>query len=299
MLKTASNITTIISIVLSPSMLLFMFYLYFFRGWRDRAYLKMKNAYKLYKKHVLDEGMTYKYFAQQFEAANSFITYRTDMSEANLQRHLNETNAAINTVLHYLENHEQLIVKYFNNPQFYYKEFLAFKEDVRAANHEKYIAEFDAKYGIKIPSENSTEAEDQVQESILIKPLSDEQFLLLAECANKYMVFTEDVSAEDLKFTFNCKTSELPEILRPKINRKLAVFLDTLDKGDIIINDWQSFVEKYKLFYSSDTSTQKYIMGRDMASALYKSGTVDSSKKDKYAELRAGVGEYIKHLKEM
>ena len=151
MLKTASNITTIISIVLSTSMLLFMFYLYFFRGWRDRAYLKMKNAYKLYKKHVLDEGMTYKYFAQQFEAANSFITYRTDMSEANLQRHLNETNAAINTVLHYLENYEQLIVKYFNNPQFYYKEFLAFKEDVRAANHEKYIAEFDAK------SEQNTE----------------------------------------------------------------------------------------------------------------------------------------------
>ena len=58
MLKTASNITTIISIVLSTSMLLFMFYLYFFRGWRDRAYLKMKNAYKLYKKHVLDEGDT-------------------------------------------------------------------------------------------------------------------------------------------------------------------------------------------------------------------------------------------------
>ena len=115
----------------------------------------------------------------------------------------------------------------------------------------------------------------------------------------KYNIFTKEVSAEELEFTFNCQTSKLAEILRPRINRKLAVFLDTLDKGDIIINDWQSFVEKYKLFYSSDTSTQKHIMGRDLASALYKSGIVDSSKKDKYAELRSGVGEYIKQLKEM
>ena len=279
-------------------------YIFFFRGGHDQVYVMMWFARRTYKKYVLKDGRTYDFFVKQVEANNSFVAYNTTDSAESIQRKLNRAASVLADVMDYLQNYEFLVRRYFECESFTYKQFKQFKEDVKATNYKNYIIQTDA-YIAKLKNAETallvedTETAEHVLHTMLVNPLNNEQFQMLAECANKYNIFTKEVSAEELEFTFNCQTSKLAEILRPRINRKLAVFLDTLDKGDIIINDWQSFVEKHKLFYSSDTSTQKHIMGRDLASALYKSGIVDSSKKDKYTELRSGVGEYIKQLKEM
>lgn len=279
-------------------------YIFFFKGGHDQVYVKMWFARRTYKKYVLEEGRTYEFFISQVETNNAYVGYDTTDSPEKIQRKLNNAASVIANVLDYLQNYESLVRRYFEYEKFTYEDFKKFKADVKAINMRNIIIEQDTDIAKLKNAETAllvenTKAEEPIKDTILVNQLSYEQFLLLAECANKYMIFTREVSAEDLEFTFNCQTSKLAEILRPKINRELAVFLDTLDKGDIIINDWQSFVEKHMLFYSSDTSTQKQIMGRDMASALYKSSTIDSSKKDKYAELRTGVGEYIKQLKKM
>ena len=281
-----------------------LFYIYFFRGGHDQVYVKMWFARRTYKKFVLEEGRTYEFFISQVEAKNSFVGYYTTDSPEKIQRKLNNAASDLANVLDYLQNYESLVRRYFECESFTYKQFKQFKEDVKAINYKNYIIQSDA-FIAKLKNAQTpllvedAKVDEPVLHTMLLNPLSNGQFQMLAECANKYNIFTKEVSAEDLEFTFNCQTSKLAKILRPKINRELAVFLDTLDKGGIIINDWQSFVEKHMLFYSSDTSTQKQIMGRDMASALYKSSTIDSSKKDKYAELRTGVGEYIKQLKKM
>lgn len=280
------------------------FYIFFFRGGHDQVYVKMWFARRTYKKYVLEEGRTYEFFISQVEANNTFVGYYTTDSPEKIQRKLNNAARDLANVLDYLQNYESLVRRYFECESFTYKQFKQFKEDVKATNYKNYIIQSDA-YIAKLKNAQTpllvedTEIDEPVLYTMLLNPLSNGQFQLLAECANKNKIFTSEVTAEDLEFTFNCQTSKLTEILRPKVNRKLAVFLDTLDKGGIIIKEWQNLVGKQKLFYSSDASTKKHLTKGDMASALYKSGTIDSNKKDKYEELREEVGNYIKQLKKM
>jgi len=279
-------------------------YIFFFKGGHDQVYVKMWFARRTYKKYVLEEGRTYEFFISQVETNNAFVGYDTTDSPEKIQRKLNNAASVIANVLDYLQNYESLVRRYFEYEKFTYEDFKKFKADVKAINMRNIIIEQDTDIAKLKNAETAllvedAKAEEPIKDTILVNQLSYEQFLLLAECANKYMIFTREVSAEDLKFTFNCHTSKLTGILRPRINRELAVFLDALDKGNIIIDDWQSFIDKHNLFYTSAKDSEKYILAGDLASALYKSGTVDSNKKDKYEELRAGVGEYIKQVKEM
>lgn len=74
------------------------------------------------------------------------------------------------------------------------------------------------------------------------------QLNLLAECANEVRLFNALVTPDDWKAIFDCKPNA---ILKSKNNRLLAHFFSCLSNRGMITVNWQSVIDKYKLFLAS------------------------------------------------
>ena len=168
-------------------------YIFFFRGGHDQVYVMMWFARRTYKKYVLKDGRTYDFFVKQVEANNSFVAYNTTDSAESIQRKLNRAASVLADVMDYLQNYEFLVRRYFECESFTYKQFKQFKEDVKATNYKNYIIQTDA-YIAKLKNAETallvedTETAEHVLHTMLVNPLNNGQFQMLAECANKYWI---------------------------------------------------------------------------------------------------------------
>ena len=265
--------------------LVYYTYLFFFRGWKDRYFLKFRGAHKLYKNTVLKDKMTYEFFIDNFKAKYSLDgSVKVKFTNDNLKE-IGIINSTNHTVLYYLTNYRPVVEKYFNRKNLIdYKSFLSFKQE---------IIEFDKSADSKEETVAARlETELISTKSILNRPLTDAQFEILAQCANKFNVFYKEVSFEELKNTFNCILPTAAYRLRAASNILLALFLDVLKENKIIIKNYQTFVEDNELFLSSNLKTEKILNRADLTNALTQTG-VTGANHSTYEKIRDKMNDSI------
>lgn len=270
--------------------LVYYTYLFFFRGWKDRYFLKFRGAHKLYKNTVLKDKMTYEFFIDNFKAKYSLDgSVKVKFTNDNLKE-IGIINSTNHTVLYYLTNYRPVVEKYFNIKNLIdYKSFLSFKQE---------IIEFDKSANSKEETVAARlETELISTKSILNRPLTDAQFEILAQCANKYNVFYKEVSFEELKNTFNCILPTAAYRLRAASNILLALFLDVLKENKIIIKNYQTFVEDNELFLSSNLKTEKILNRADLTNALTQTG-VTGANHSTYEKIRDKMNDSISPMLE-
>ena len=270
--------------------LVYYTYLFFFRGWKDRYFLKFRGAHKLYKNTVLKDKMTYEFFIDNFKAKYSLDgSVKVKFTNDNLKE-IGIINSTNHTVLYYLTNYRPVVEKYFNRKNLIdYKSFLSFKQE---------IIEFDKSADSKEETVAARlETELISTKSILNRPLTDAQFEILAQCANKYNVFYKEVSFEELKNTFNCILPTAAYRLRAASNILLALFLDVLKENKIIIKNYQTFVEDNELFLSSNLKTEKILNRADLTNALTQTG-VTGANHSTYEKIRDNMNDSISPMLE-
>ena len=265
--------------------LVYYTYLFFFRGWKDRYFLKFRGAHKLYKNTVLKDKMTYEFFIDNFKAKYSLDgSVKVKFTNDNLKE-IGIINSTNHTVLYYLTNYRPVVEKYFNRKNLIdYKSFLSFKQE---------IIEFDKSADSKEETVAARlETELISTKSILNRPLTDAQFEILAQCANKFNVFYKEVSFEELRNTFNCILPTAAYRLRAASNILLALFLDVLKENKIIIKNYQTFVEDNELFLSSNLKTEKILNRADLTNALTQTG-VTGANHSTYEKIRDKMNDSI------
>lgn len=270
--------------------LVYYTYLFFFRGWKDRYFLKFRGAHKLYKNTVLKDKMTYEFFIDNFKAKYSLDgSVKVKFTNDNLKE-IGIINSTNHTVLYYLTNYRPVVEKYFNRKNLIdYKSFLSFKQE---------IIEFDKSVDSKEETVAARlETELISTKSILNRPLTDAQFEILAQCANKFNVFYKEVSFEELKNTFNCILPTAAYRLRAASNILLALFLDVLKENKIIIKNYQTFVEDNELFLSSNLKTEKILNRADLTNALTQTG-VTGANHSTYEKIRDNMNDSISPMLE-
>lgn len=270
--------------------LVYYTYLFFFRGWKDRYFLKFRGAHKLYKNTVLKDKMTYEFFIDNFKAKYSLDgSVKVKFTNDNLKE-IGIINSTNHTVLYYLTNYRPVVEKYFNRKNLIdYKSFLSFKQE---------IIEFDKSVDSKEETVAARlETELISTKSILNRPLTDAQFEILAQCANKFNVFYKEVSFEELKNTFNCILPTAAYRLRAASNILLALFLDVLKENKIIIKNYQTFVEDNELFLSSNLKTEKILNRADLTNALTQTG-VTGANHSTYEKIREKMNDSISPMLE-
>ena len=270
--------------------LVYYTYLFFFRGWKDRYFLKFRGAHKLYKNTVLKDKMTYEFFIDNFKAKYSLDgSVKVKFTNDNLKE-IGIINSTNHTVLYYLTNYRPVVEKYFNRKNLIdYKSFLSFKQE---------IIEFDKSADSKEETVAARlETELISTKSILNRPLTDAQFEILAQCANKFNVFYKEVSFEELKNTFNCILPTAAYRLRAASNILLALFLDVLKENKIIIKNYQTFVEDNELFLSSNLKTEKILNRADLTNALTQTG-VTGANHSTYEKIRDKMNDSISPMLE-
>ena len=265
--------------------LVYYTYLFFFRGWKDRYFLKFRGAHKLYKNTVLKDKMTYEFFIDIFKAKYSLEgSFKVKFTNDNLKE-IGIINSTNHTVLYYLTNYRPVVEKYFSRKKIIdYKSFLCFKQE---------IIEFDKSADSKEETVAARlETELISTKSILNRPLTDAQFEILAQCANKFNVFYKEVSFEELKNTFNCILPTAAYRLRAASNILLALFLDVLKENKIVIKNYQTFVEDNELFLSSNLKTEKILNRADLTNALTQTG-VTGANHSTYEKIRDKMNDSI------
>lgn len=270
--------------------LVYYTYLFFFRGWKDRYFLKFRGAHKLYKNTVLKDKMTYEFFIDIFKAKYSLDgSVKVKFTNDNLKE-IGIINSTNHTVLYYLTNYRPVVEKYFNRKNLIdYKSFLSFKQE---------IIEFDKSADSKEETVAARlETELISTKSILNRPLTDAQFEILAQCANKFNVFYKEVSFDELKNTFNCILPTAAYRLRAASNILLALFLDVLKENKIIIKNYQTFVEDNELFLSSNLKTEKILNRADLTNALTQTG-VTGANHSTYEKIRDNMNDSISPMLE-
>ena len=270
--------------------LVYYTYLFFFRGWKDRYFLKFRGAHKLYKNTVLKDKMTYEFFIDNFKAKYSLDgSVKVKFTNDNLKE-IGIINSTNHTVLYYLTNYRPVVEKYFSRKKIIdYKSFLCFKQE---------IIEFDKSADSKEETVAARlETELISTKSILNRPLTDAQFEILAQCANKFNVFYKEVSFEELKNTFNCILPTAAYRLRAASNILLALFLDVLKENKIIIKNYQTFVEDNELFLSSNLKTEKILNRADLTNALTQTG-VTGANHSTYEKIRDKMNDSISPMLE-
>lgn len=270
--------------------LVYYTYLFFFRGWKDRYFLKFRGAHKLYKNTVLKDKMSYEFFIDNFKAKYSLDgSVKVKFTNDNLKE-IGIINSTNHTVLYYLTNYRPVVEKYFNRKNLIdYKSFLSFKQE---------IIEFDKSADSKEETVAARlETELISTKSILNRPLTDAQFEILAQCANKFNVFYKEVSFDELKNTFNCILPTAAYRLRAASNILLALFLDVLKENKIIIKNYQTFVEDNELFLSSNLKTEKILNRADLTNALTQTG-VTGANHSTYEKIRDNMNDSISPMLE-
>ena len=270
--------------------LVYYTYLFFFRGWKDRYFLKFRGAHKLYKNTVLKDKMTYEFFIDNFKAKYSLDgSVKVKFTNDNLKE-IGIINSTNHTVLYYLTNYRPVVEKYFNRKNLIdYKSFLSFKQE---------IIEFDKSADSKEETVAARlETELISTKSILNRPLTDAQFEILAQCANKFNVFYKEVSFEELRNTFNCILPTAAYRLRAASNILLALFLDVLKENKIILKNYQTFVEDNELFLSSNLKTEKILNRADLTNALTQTG-VTGANHSTYEKIRDKMNDSISPMLE-
>lgn len=270
--------------------LVYYIYLFFFRGWKDRYFLKFRSAHKLYMSTVLTDKMSYEFFIDNFKAKYSLDgSVKVKFTNDNLKE-IGIINSTNHTVLYYLTNYKPVVEKYFNRKNLIdYKSFLSFKQE---------IIEFDKSADSKDETVAARlETELISTKSILNRPLTDAQFEILAQCANKFNVFYKEVSFEELKNTFNCILPTAAYRLRAASNILLALFLDVLKENKIIIKNYQTFVEDNELFLSSNLKTEKILNRADLTNALTQTG-VTGANHSTYEKIREKMNDSISPMLE-
>ena len=189
-----------------------------------------------------------------------------------------------------MTNYKPVVEKYFNRKNLIdYKSFLSFKQE---------IIEFDKSADSKEETVAARlETELISTKSILNRPLTDAQFEILAQCANKFNVFYKEVSFEELKNTFNCILPTAAYRLRAASNILLALFLDVLKENKIIIKNYQTFVEDNELFLSSNLKTEKILNRADLTNALTQTG-VTGANHSTYEKIREKMNDSISPMLE-
>mgnify|MGYP003295089693 CR=1 FL=1 len=231
--------------------------------------------------------MSYEFFIDNFKAKYSLDgSVKVKFTNDNLKE-IGIINSTNHTVLYYLINYRPVVEKYFSRKKIIdYKSFLRFKQEIIEPGN------------IPVNHENCSEAtitptiEIIPTKSILNRPLTDEQYEILAQCANKHNVFYKEISFEELKNTFTCILPPVAYRLRPGSNILLALFLDVLKENNIIIKNYQTFVEDNKLFLSSSLRTEKILNRYDLTNALSQTG-VAWPKHSEYAQIRKTMIESI------
>lgn len=112
-----------------------------------------------------------------------------------------------------------------------------------------YFSEYIAFLQSKLSQEKTTEnLSPLIVKSDFESQFNPAQIELLTECMNKVRMFSETISSNTLKEVFSCTLSQP---LKTRNNRLLVYFFSALDDRSLITRNWQSVIDKNRLFLSS------------------------------------------------
>lgn len=113
-----------------------------------------------------------------------------------------------------------------------------------------YLTGYIAFLQSKLPEEKTTNILTEGK-STFEAQLNTAQIKLLSECLNDVRMFPENITSQTLENIFVCNLSQP---LKARNNRLLAYFFSALDDRSPITRNWQSVIDKNRLFLSSGKS---------------------------------------------
>ncbi|MCK9435920.1 MAG: hypothetical protein PHE35_06795 [Bacteroidales bacterium] len=116
-----------------------------------------------------------------------------------------------------------------------------------------YLTDYIAFLQSKLPEEITADIPKE-EKSTFEAQLNPAQIKLLAKCLNEVRMFPESITSEALENIFSCNLSQP---LKARSNRLLAYFFSALDDRSLITRNWQSVIDKNRLFLSSKSKPLK------------------------------------------
>jgi hypothetical protein len=113
-----------------------------------------------------------------------------------------------------------------------------------------YLTGYIAFLQSKLPEEKTTNILTEGK-STFEAQLNTAQIKLLSECLNDVRMFPENITSQTLENIFSCNLSQP---LKARNNRLLVYFFSALDDRSLITRNWQSVIDKNRLFLSSGKS---------------------------------------------
>lgn len=110
-----------------------------------------------------------------------------------------------------------------------------------------YLTDYIAFLQSKLPEEITADIPKE-EKSTFEAQLNPPQIKLLAKCLNEVRMFPESITSRTLENIFSCNLSQP---LKARNNRLLAYFFSALDDRSLITRNWQSVIDKNRLFLSS------------------------------------------------
>ena len=110
-----------------------------------------------------------------------------------------------------------------------------------------YFTEYIEFLQSKLPEEKIAHIQKE-QKATFECQLNPAQINLLTECLNDVRMFTKTITNKTLEDIFSCN---LDQPIKTRNNRLLVYFFSALDDRSLITRNWQSVIDKNKLFLSS------------------------------------------------
>mgnify|MGYP007098875553 FL=1 len=110
-----------------------------------------------------------------------------------------------------------------------------------------YFTEYIEFLQSKLPEEKIAHIQKK-QKATFECQLNPAQINLLTECLNDVRMFTKTITNKTLEDIFSCN---LDQPIKTRNNRLLVYFFSALDDRSLITRNWQSVIDKNKLFLSS------------------------------------------------
>lgn len=110
-----------------------------------------------------------------------------------------------------------------------------------------YLTEYIAFIQSRLPEEKTADVPKE-EKSTFEHQLNPAQINLLTECLNEVRMFPEGITSQTLENIFTCNLSQP---LKARNNRLLVYFFSALDDRSLITRNWQSVIDKNRLFLSS------------------------------------------------
>lgn len=236
----------------------------------------VKQAHELYKEEVATRQKSYKRYVRDFINSKQFHDATDAWSK-------NEHQKNYHTVVDLLNDHEELVCKYFGHERLDNVHITALLNEFYAFDFPKPVASETGSNDMDGPQSSETNVIKEFQ-------LHRDTIDLIVQLANEVKLFKETLDADDVADRY--ATGKLQTVTSTN-NTRFVLLMDKLASQGIINYNWQSVIAKKELVISS--SGKKTLDQHNMSSTLNRvRETPPGVAEKKYLAL---IDKYIERIK--